>query len=490
MCPIWAQINSTTPKYPDTKKSKNIRIWKPPFVPQFSTKEVFFMSYQQLHAGKIKLNGLAGIRHHLLDRQRVKTNPDIDLERSQLNHSIENLSPENLINNVRQRIKQLHLKRKPRTDAVGLEDIIVGASADFMLQLSSEKREQYFADALHFFQHHYGKENVVYCHCHFDESNPHTHIGIIPITPDGRLSARDVFNPKSLEKLQTDFHREVSQLYGLERGEHHSRNYLELNQFKAQRAKQELIQYTHDLNSARLTQNNIDKIYSNAHYSSSGFIFKSEDKNNTELPTTDFNELHQISQDGAKAMALNLLLLEQNQQLQREKDIDQSNCNFLQHRLNELEKETALYTAVPPLWREHVDSSINNWQETFTNYCHDVNRATIRVFLATHGNYKQTENIMHDFIKKTGIDNVHKYISNVIHDAILQHKENFQPTAQPPSWKTPKPNNTDYTKPDELGVVPLQLSRVPDIDWDLINWELLSELEKDEIRNKIEVYSR
>lgn len=451
------------------------------------------MSYQQLHAGKVKLNGLAGIRHHLLDRDRVKTNPDIDLSRSHLNHFIEDLSPENLINNVRQRIKQLHLKRKPRTDAVGLEDIIVGASADFMLQLSTEKREQYFADALHFFQHYYGKENVVYCYCHLDESNPHIHIGIIPVTPDGRLSARDVFNPKSLEQLQTDFHREVAQHYGLERGEHHARNYLELNQFKAQKAKQELIQYTNDLNSARLIQDNIDKIYSNAHYSSSGFIFKSEDKNITELPTSDFTELHQISQDGAKAMAINHLLLEQNQQLQREKDIAQSNCNFLQHRLNELEKETALYTAVPPLWREHVDSSINNWQETFTNYCHDVNRATIRVFLASHGDYTQTENIMHDFIKKTGINNVQKYVTSVIRSANLQHKKNFQPATSPPSWKKPKPDNTNYSKPDELGIVPLQLSRVPDIDWDLINWELLSELEKDEIQHKkmiLELFGR
>ena len=109
------------------------------------------MSYQQLHAGKVKLNGLAGIRHHLLDRDRVKTNPDIDLTRSHLNHSIENLSPQNLISDVRLRIKQLNLKRKTRTDAVGLEDIIVGASANFMLKLGADKREQYFKDALHFF---------------------------------------------------------------------------------------------------------------------------------------------------------------------------------------------------------------------------------------------------------------------------------------------------------------------------------------------------
>ena len=115
------------------------------------------MSYQQLHLGKVKLNGLGGIRHHLLDRDRVKTNPNINLTRSHLNHSIENLSPEHLERNVRQRIKQLHLKRKPRSDAVGLADIIVGASSDFMLQLGAEKREQYFANALYFFQRRYGK---------------------------------------------------------------------------------------------------------------------------------------------------------------------------------------------------------------------------------------------------------------------------------------------------------------------------------------------
>ena len=97
---------------------------------------------------------------------------------------------------------------------------------------------------------------------------------------------------------------------------------------------------------------------------------------------------------------------------------------------------------------------------------------------------------MHKFIKKIGIDNVLQYVHNVIHSANLQHEDNFQPTTPPPSWKTPKPSKTDYSKPDELGVVPIKLSQVPDIDWNLINWDLLSELDKDEIRHKIEVYSR
>mgnify|MGYP002625310845 CR=1 FL=1 len=443
------------------------------------------MSYQQLHAGKVKLNGLAGIRHHLLDRDRVKTNPDIDLSRSQLNHPIEDLSPENLIRNVRLRIKQLQLKRKPRTDAVGLEDFIVGASAEFMLQLDEDKRERYFADALHFFQRRYGKENVIYCHCHLDEHNPHVHIGVIPITPDGRLSARDLFNPKSLEQLQTDFHREVAQHYGLERGEHHARNYLELNQFKLQQTKQEIQEFTADLDSALLQQEQVDQIMQSAHFVSKGLLFKSDDKERSEMPTQKLLQLRQTAEQGIKANATVRITQQQNSQLKHEKAQALADSQHYHNLFLALQKETALYTAVPELWREHVDSSILYWQKIFSNYCHDVNRATLRVFLASHGNYRQTEKIMYDFIKKTGIENVHKYVANVIHAANLQHKDNLQPIASPPSWKKPKPEDTNYSKPDELGVVPLQLSRVPDINWDMINWDLLSKLDKDEIREKI-----
>ena len=445
------------------------------------------MSYQQLHAGKVKLSGLAGIRHHLLDRDRVKTNPDINLARSQLNHAIENLSPENLIRDVRLRIKQLQLKRKPRTDAVGLEDFIVGASADFMLQLSEDKREQYFKDALHFFQRRYRKENIMYCQCHLDEHNPHIHIGVIPVTPDGRLSARDLFNPKSLEQLQTDFHRAVSQFYGLERGEHHARNYLELNQFKLQRTKQDIQEFTTDLDSARLQQIHINEIMQSAHFVTKGIFFTSEDKENSEMPTQKLLQLQQTAEQGLKANAAVRITQQQNSQLKHEKAQALADSQHYRNLFQALEKETALYTAVPPLWREYIDSSILNWQKIFSDYCHDVNRATIRVFLASHGNYQQTEKIMHDFIKKIGINNVHKYVANVIHAANLQHKDNFQPTTSPPSWKPPKPSETDYSKSDELGVVPLQLSQVPDIDWDMINWDLLPELDKDDIRHKIEM---
>ena len=147
-----------------------------------------------------------------------------------------------------------------------------------------------------------------------------------------------------------------------------------------------------------------------------------------------------------------------------------------------LEKETALYTAIPKAWRKRIDLEILKLQKIFSAYCHDLNRATIRTFLATKGDFNRTERILHNLILNTDVLDTEKYIHDVIRSAVRQHKKNIQPTIPSPSWKPPKPEETDYKKPDETGIVPLQLSRVPDINWDMINWDLLSELDKRKCR--------
>ena len=166
-----------------------------------------------------------------------------------------------------------------------------------------KKCNQNFADALHFLQNRYGKENVMYCHCHLDESNPHIHVGIVPVTPDGRLSAKSLFSPKTLEKLQTDFHRDVSSRYDLERGEHHSQKYLPIQKFKAQQAKLKAKQFTQDLQTADINQQKIEQINESAHYVKTGIISTSEDKENVQLPTSDFLSLLHFAEQGIKAVA-------------------------------------------------------------------------------------------------------------------------------------------------------------------------------------------
>lgn len=446
------------------------------------------MSYQQVIAGKVKLNGLGGIRRHMAERERVKTNPDIYLSRSHLNFCIDDLTPEKLEKRVHARIKQLNLKKKPRSDAVGLEDIIIGASVDFMNNLDPHTREQYFTDALQFMQKRYGKENVMYCQCHMDESNPHIHVGIVPITSDGRLSAKSLFCPKTLEKLQTDFHREVAQHYGLERGESHAKKYLPLQQFKAKQAKIKAAIFTNDLHTSDINRQKIEEINKSVHYAATGVIFTSEDKENVQLPTKNFLVLRKIAEEGVKAVATIDVLHDDIQKLKHDESQARSDLRFFLHELDSLEKYTKPYADIPTAWRKNIDVEIEKLQKLFTKYCHDVNRMTARVFIATNKDFNKTEQLMHFYLKNAGVKDFHSHIKNVVLAARKQIKFNTSPEPVQASWRCPKPEHTDYHLPDQTGLVDVKLVDLSgndiNINWDMVNWNLLSVLDKDEIIHK------
>ena len=50
-----------------------------------------------------------------------------------------------------------------------------------------------------------------------DETTPHLHLNLIPIA-DGRLCAKQLFDRKELQNLQTDFHFVVGKKWNLQRG--------------------------------------------------------------------------------------------------------------------------------------------------------------------------------------------------------------------------------------------------------------------------------
>lgn len=436
------------------------------------------MSFQHIIVGKVKLNGLGGMCHHLLDRERVKTNPNIDLSRSHLNYCIEELSPENLTQRVNARIKQLNLKKRPRSDAVGIVDFVVSASPDFMLAMDSERREQYFRDSLHFIQCRYGKENVMYCQCHMDEATPHIHVGVIPVTIDGRLSAKSLFTPKSLEHLQSDFHISVSKSYGLERGEHHSKKYLPLQQFKYQQAKLETEQFVSNLDSARLSLQKLQQATDSAHFASTGFLFSYEDTDTMQLPTSQFLFLKQVAEDGIKATAAVRSLQADNQKLTHDLSLYKSDADEFFRKFHKLDEATKLYSSAPKAWKQKIDATISKLQIEFTQYCHDVNRMTLKVFLATNGDFHQTVEIMIAHLEYIGIHDVQNHVRNVLEAAKCQIKLHLVPQVPSPSWKPPKPSQTDYFQISPSTSVELDSPVLQSFDWNSANWSLLNKIDR------------
>lgn len=106
---------------------------------------------------------------------------------------------------------------KTRSNSVVALDAIYTASGDFFKDKSTEECNQFFRDCLQFHQKRFG--HVVSALIHYDETTPHLHILSVPLTQDGRLSAREIVgNRANLSRMQTEFFEQVGKEYGLERG--------------------------------------------------------------------------------------------------------------------------------------------------------------------------------------------------------------------------------------------------------------------------------
>lgn len=106
---------------------------------------------------------------------------------------------------------------KTRSNSVIALDAIYTASGEFFKGKSNEENDQFFRDCLRFHQKKFG--HVVSAVIHYDETTPHLHVLSVPLTQDGRLSAREIVgNRANLSRMQTEFFEQVGKGYGLERG--------------------------------------------------------------------------------------------------------------------------------------------------------------------------------------------------------------------------------------------------------------------------------
>lgn len=108
---------------------------------------------------------------------------------------------------------------KPRSNSVLALDTLYTASSEFFQGKTNEENDKFFRDCLKFHERHFG--HIISAVVHYDETTPHLHVISVPLTQDGRLSARDVIGNKAkMSKTQDAFFEQVGKSYGLERGIH------------------------------------------------------------------------------------------------------------------------------------------------------------------------------------------------------------------------------------------------------------------------------
>lgn len=189
-------------------------------------------SFGIIRVQKFKMTDVQGIQKHNQRQGISKSNLDIDYEKSHENYDLLNDEKLKYESEIKQQISE-RVKRKMRANSVVLSEFLVTASPEFMNTLSDEEQKQYFEKSLSFLQERYGKQNTLYAVVHHDEKNPHMHVGVIPITEDNRLSAKDIFNRVELQQLQDEFPKHMQQHgFKVERGKSSDKKHLTPQEYK------------------------------------------------------------------------------------------------------------------------------------------------------------------------------------------------------------------------------------------------------------------
>lgn len=196
------------------------------------------MSQLAAHMQKFKIGNLGGLQRHDERTLQHHSNPDIDVSKSSDNFSVLPLERQNPKRSLHKQVQETIAdervsNRAVRKDAVVLTEWVISSDSTFFEGLSHDETKQFFTDAYQWFANHFGADHIPYATVHMDETTPHMHMGVIPLT-NGRLSAKTIFNREALRFIQADLPQKLNEKgWNIERGERGSkRQHLSVERYK------------------------------------------------------------------------------------------------------------------------------------------------------------------------------------------------------------------------------------------------------------------
>lgn len=173
---------------------------------------------------KLQRNDVKGYVNHVFrksdDRNLKHKNEEIDssLTKYNVDYDIDGQTIEERLENRMKDYSAVTKKGKPRklrSDAVLARGLLLQPSSDtFEGKSLAEKRQiinKFTKDAIPFLDEKFSRENLLGISAHLDETNPHVHVAVCPMTSDGRLSQKDFFpGPKQLAALHKEFREHMN----------------------------------------------------------------------------------------------------------------------------------------------------------------------------------------------------------------------------------------------------------------------------------------
>lgn len=270
---------------------------------------------------------------------------------------------------INARLKELGYEKAPRKDSVLMASFVVGSDREFFNGLDEDEQNRFFRDCAKFFAERYGRKNVISAVVHNDETTPHMHLNLMPITPDGRLCCKQLFNKPQLQRLQTDFYEQVGKRWNLERGKEGSQaKHLSIAEFKAKRIVDDAIDKSTEIlsNAGKQAQAELERIEQAVQKADDHFAdtmkeitaAKAErdkliEERNAE---TDYTQAIQDAKQGKFAKSKNGLrnqiaaLTAENQRLEKEIKRQHDDNDFLFEENQKLEKDKEKFSKMSRIY--------------------------------------------------------------------------------------------------------------------------------------------
>lgn len=165
-----------------------------------------------------KLKGMGSVAASLQHCYRDRDTPNADQTRTADNDHRAAQSTDQAMGKLRELLPE-----KRRKDAVLAVEYVMTASPEWWTKASQEQQADFFDQAHKWLADKYGADRIITATVHKDETSPHLSAFVVPLTQDGRLSAKEfIGNRPKMTADQTSFAKAVEHL-GLERGIERSR---------------------------------------------------------------------------------------------------------------------------------------------------------------------------------------------------------------------------------------------------------------------------
>jgi len=181
------------------------------------------MGFAVLHTSKGKTSSasLGGHIDRTEDQKHTYKNADPSRLEKNIHFDLGHYTSLSLNKAVEERIEEGYTGAKGiRKDAVKYIPMVLTGTHEDMLRIFADekKKEAWIKANYEFVMKEFGKQNLIRFTLHMDEKTPHIHAVVVPITSDGRLSAKEIIGDrKDMSNRQTRYGEAMAE-FGLERG--------------------------------------------------------------------------------------------------------------------------------------------------------------------------------------------------------------------------------------------------------------------------------